>query len=73
VVLADEVVVEVVHSFQLKEGSMKIHHTMSEDFLLLLPDAVAVEWVYASCRAFHVTPIFSNSMFQIKLEIAFDN
>jgi hypothetical protein len=36
VVLADEVIVEVARSFQLEEGSMRIHNTMPEDFLLLL-------------------------------------
>jgi hypothetical protein len=37
---------------------MKIHHTMPGDFLLLLPDVVAVELVYASSRPFH-GPCFS--------------
>jgi hypothetical protein len=35
-VLANEVIVEVARSFQLEEGSMRIHNTMPEDFLLLL-------------------------------------
>jgi hypothetical protein len=48
VVLANEVVMEVAHSFQLEKGSLKIHHTMPEDFLLLLS-----ERVYASGRPFH--------------------
>jgi hypothetical protein len=47
------VIVEVARSFQLEEGSMRIHNTMPEDFLLLLSDAVAMERVYNGGRAFH--------------------
>jgi hypothetical protein len=53
VVLVDEVVAEVAHSFHLKEGSLQIHCSMLKEFLLLLPDAAVVERVYAEGRAFH--------------------
>jgi hypothetical protein len=43
VVLADEVIVEVARNFQLQEDSLKIHHTMLEDFLLMLLDEAATK------------------------------
>jgi hypothetical protein len=45
-VLANEVVVEVSHGFELEGSSLRIHHTVPEDFILFLPDeeSSALPW-----------------------------
>jgi hypothetical protein len=53
VILANEVVTEVARSFQLDGSLLKIHHSMSEDFLLLLPDEETTEWVFDGGKPLH--------------------
>jgi hypothetical protein len=53
VVLANEVVAEVARSFQLDGSLLKIHHSMPEDFLLLLPDEETAERVFDGGKPLH--------------------
>jgi hypothetical protein len=53
VVLVDEVIAEVARSFQLWEDLLNIHHTMPEDFLLMLSDEAMAVRLYDDGRPFH--------------------
>jgi hypothetical protein len=61
-VLADEVAEGAARGFDLEGGSILVHHTMPEDFILMLLDEAVVERVYRGSRPFHC-PRFS---FQFK-------